>query len=109
MFPSFLRTPKRSAVVAVSVLVGLLANMTLVTAASPDFDIRSGQWVEGPGYKVVWDMGPRTLCEAACRADPRCAMFEYWKPRQKCNLYDHTRIKGPSAQSDVGLRITGKP
>ena len=44
-------------------------------------------------------------CSRRCLDDGRCLMFEFYKPKRKCNLFDHTRAKKTSdADAEVAIK-----
>jgi hypothetical protein len=66
--------------------------------------MRPDVYVAGEGYRVLRGTAP-SVCQQACLADDRCAMYEFYKPNQSCGLFDHTRIAGESNQAQVGLKV----
>ena len=61
-------------------------------------------YVEGDGYKV-WTGTSLDFCKSQCESDGSCRMFEFYWPKQKCNLYRHTRFSGQAPDAQVGIKI----
>ena len=61
-------------------------------------------YVEGEGYATTLDSSYDD-CSRRCLDDGRCLMFEFYKPKRKCNLFDHTRAKKTSdADAEVAIK-----
>jgi PAN domain len=84
--------------------------LTLAVAAAPHaqaaddpFEARPKSYVAGEGYKST--RGVRFAeCERECASDPQCRMYEFYRPTRTCNLFLHTRVAGPSDDSEVGIK-----
>lgn len=50
------------------------------------------RFVEGEGYETIGDSSFED-CSMRCQKDGRCRMLEFYKPKQKCNLFDHQRAR----------------
>jgi PAN domain len=89
----------------IGLITGLAVLWCLDFADAQTISIRPvpNTFVDGDGYAVV---KPSTLsdCERRCVADQQCLMFEFYKPDRKCNLFDHVRAAGPSAEAEVGIK-----
>jgi hypothetical protein len=60
---------------------------------SASFARQFNRWVDGDGFDTTYG-GTIDTCEARCRRDDRCQMYEFYFGKDtgpKCNLYDHQR------------------
>lgn len=73
--------------------------------ARASLEMRTGVWVEGPGYDVTYG-GSYETCAARCLGAPQCVMIEFYRPEKKCNLYSNVRPLKKGGSSFVGLRTT---
>ena len=62
-----------------------------------------GVWIEGPGYEVRYGIR-YDACAKRCLEQPKCVMLEYYRPKNKCNLYDGVRGTQPGGASDVAVK-----
>lgn len=65
--------------------------------------MRPETYVQGEGYLTIRKTTP-LVCQQACLADDRCAMYEFYRPTQGCGLFDHSRIAGHAASAEVGMK-----
>jgi PAN domain len=66
--------------------------------------VRQNVYVQGQGYRVLRESSAGA-CRAACLGDNRCSMYEFYRPSQNCGLFDHTRLAGPSADAEAGIKV----
>lgn len=61
-------------------------------------------YVEGEGYDTT-DGSSFDECSKRCLNDGRCRMMEFYKPKKKCNLFDHTRaVKTADNDAEVAVK-----
>jgi hypothetical protein len=60
-------------------------------------------YVRGEGYRTIRQTTPQ-VCQQACLADVRCAMYEFYRPTQGCGLFDHRRIADHAGSAEVGMK-----
>ena len=65
--------------------------------------MRPEAYVQGEGYRTIRNSTP-LVCQQACLADDRCAMYEFYRPTQGCGLFDHKRIAGHADSAEVGMK-----
>lgn len=104
---TFKRRIITAGLVLAAILLAFTAKTRLRTAQDtrPDDTIAylAGVWIEGPGFDVTYG-GTYDGCAARCLANPACVLIEYYRPEQKCNLYDALRPRLTGGESNVGIR-----
>ena len=69
-----------------------------------DFRKLTRHYVEGEGYDTTLESS-YDACSRRCLNEDRCRMFEFYKPKRKCNLFDHTRARKTSdADAEVAIK-----
>ena len=66
---------------------------------------QANTYVKGEGYDTLYGYS-LAACEAQCRSDTGCAMVEFYKPDNKCNLFRHTKTAGASREAMVSIKRT---
>lgn len=64
-------------------------------ASTPELRRLRRRFVEGAGYETIGGSSFED-CSRRCQNDARCRMLEFYKPKQKCNLFDHQRARRSS-------------
>jgi hypothetical protein len=84
--------------------IAQIANAQTTTPSPPaTMQKFPGVWVEGPGFKITYG-GTYDGCTELCLSTATCVMIEYYRPQNKCNLYNTVRPRLVGGSSDVAVR-----
>lgn len=61
------------------------------------------RYVEGEGYETIAGSSFED-CSSRCLRDERCRMLEFYRPKEKCNLFDHQR-SNRSSDDDAEVAV----
>lgn len=84
--------------------IGVMPRSMQPDGPAPSLRKLTRHYVKGEGYDTTLNSS-WAECSARCLNDGRCRMLEFYKPKQKCNLFDHTRtLKSDDNDADIGIK-----
>lgn len=94
--------------IALTSLLGISIASPTVYAQGATIEYHENTYVAGEGYDTLRGITYGN-CASQCLADNSCAMIEFYRPENKCNLFRHSRTAGWSRDAVVGIKRAAAP